>query len=66
MAVKPLTRVQKEWIAALKQGGHVTGMRSNTNSTGMALFRRGLAHFNYSYDRWQLTPEGEEYAKHQS
>ena len=66
MDVKPLTIRQKEFVAALARGGYVTGMRSNTNSTGMALFRRGLAHFNYSYDRWQLTPEGEDYAKQQS
>lgn len=66
MADKPLTTRQKEFMAALAKGGYVTGMRSNTNSTGMALFRRNLARFNYAHDRWVLTEEGKDYAKHQS
>lgn len=62
MANKPLSRLQEQWVTALRDDRYITGMRSNTNSTGSALFRRGLAYFNYRYNRWVLTEEGTKYA----
>ncbi|MEI7174725.1 hypothetical protein [Pectobacterium carotovorum] len=54
---KPLTSVQRDFMEALRSGkGYVP--RRPTNSTGQALFRRGLVRFEYGYNRWVLTDAG--------
>ncbi|MEQ6971255.1 hypothetical protein [Pectobacterium polaris] len=52
-----LTYAQRNFMEALRSGkGYAP--RSPTNSTGQALFRRGLVRFEYGYNRWVLTDAG--------
>jgi hypothetical protein len=60
---KSLSPRMKQFLEACVNCKWHTGIASNTNSTGTALFNRGLVHFDYGAGRWVPTKEGYAYVK---